>query len=171
MQRFCRVQPADFDPASLAGCVLDGSGSGDAAGALATFTGLVRRPPDDPGFTGLTLEHYPGMTERAIEAILDEAALRWSLLAIGVVHRIGELAPGARIVWVGAAAAHRGDAFAACEFTMDYLKTRAPFWKKEHWGPTARWVEARRGDLDRAARWESGPGWHAELPPTSDSGH
>jgi molybdopterin synthase catalytic subunit len=153
MQRFCRVQQADFDPAALQSALLAGEGAGDAAGAVATFTGLVRRPPGDGAFTGLTLEHYPGMTERAVEAILDEAALRWSLLAIGVLHRIGELAPGARIVWVGAAAAHRGDAFAACEFTMDYLKTRAPFWKKEHRGGEARWVEARRRDLDRAARW------------------
>jgi molybdopterin synthase catalytic subunit len=153
MQRFCRVQQADFDPAALQASLLDADASGDAAGAVATFTGLVRRPPGDGAFTGLTLEHYPGMTERAVEAILDEAALRWSVLAIGVVHRIGELAPGARIVWVGAAAAHRGDAFAACEFTMDYLKTRAPFWKKEHSGGEARWVEARRGDRDRAARW------------------
>jgi molybdopterin synthase catalytic subunit len=151
VQRFCRVQQADFDPAALQAALL--AGDGEAAGAVATFTGLVRRPPGDDAFTGLTLEHYPGMTERAVEAILDEAARRWSLLAIGVVHRIGELAPGARIVWVGAAAAHRGDAFAACEFTMDYLKTRAPFWKKEHWGGEARWVEARRGDHERAARW------------------
>jgi molybdopterin synthase catalytic subunit len=153
VQRFCRVQQAEFDPAALQAALLAGNGGGEAAGALATFTGLVRRPPGDDAFTGLTLEYYPGMTERAVEAILDEAARRWSLLAIGVVHRIGELAPGARIVWVGAAAAHRGDAFAACEFTMDYLKTRAPFWKKEHWGGKARWVEARRGDHERAARW------------------
>ncbi|MHA7817228.1 MAG: molybdenum cofactor biosynthesis protein MoaE [Pseudohaliea sp.] len=159
MQCFCRVQRADFDPAELPATLLASSGKPeDAAGAVATFTGLVRRPPGDAAFTGLTVEHYPGMTERAIGAILDEAFARWALLAIGVVHRIGELAPGARIVWVGAAAAHRGNAFAACEFTMDYLKTRAPFWKKEHWGPEARWVEARSGDRDRAARWRARAG-------------
>jgi len=158
MERFCRVQRADFDPAALEVALLAGAGPGETAGAVATFTGLVRRAAGDGAFTGLTLEHYPGMTERAIGEILDEAAARWSLLALGVVHRIGELAPGARIVWVGAAAAHRGDAFAACEFTMDYLKTRAPFWKKEHWGPEARWVEARSDDRHRAARWQGEAG-------------
>lgn len=156
MERFCRVQQADFDPAALEAALL--AGPGEAAGAVATFTGQVRRPPGDAAFTGLTLEHYPGMTERAIGEILDEAAARWSLLSLGVVHRIGELGPGARIVWVGVAAAHRGDAFAACEFTMDYLKTRAPFWKKEHWGPEARWVEARSDDLQRATRWQGEAG-------------
>ncbi|KGE03485.1 molybdopterin synthase catalytic subunit MoaE [Pseudohaliea rubra] len=148
--RFCRIQREDFDPAALQAAVA----TGDSAGAVVTFTGQVRRPVGDDSFSGLTLEHYPGMTERAIAAILDEAGERWPLLAIGVVHRIGELAPGASIVWVGAAAAHRGDAFAACEFTMDYLKTRAPFWKKEYRGSGARWVEARRGDDERAARWQ-----------------
>ena len=157
MECFCRVQQADFDPAALQAALLAG-GEPEDAGAVASFTGLVRRPPGDAVFTGLTLEHYPGMTERAIREILDEAAGRWALRALGVVHRIGELAPGARIVWVGAAAAHRGDAFAACEFTMDYLKTRAPFWKKEHRGGEARWVEARSADLDRAARWQAAAG-------------
>jgi molybdopterin synthase catalytic subunit len=147
---FCRVQREDFDPAQLQATLA----AGDGAGALVTFTGQVRRDPGDGGFTGLTVEHYPGMTERAIEAIAGEAAARWPLLGLAVVHRVGELAAGAAIVWVGAAAAHRGDAFAACEFTMDYLKTRAPFWKKEHRGDTARWVEARSADDDRAGRWQ-----------------
>jgi len=146
---FCRVQQETFDPGQLQASLV----AGDDAGALVTFTGLVRRDAGSAGFTGLTVEHYPGMTERAIEAITGEAVERWSLLGLGVVHRVGELAAGARIVWVGAAAAHRGDAFAACEFTMDYLKTRAPFWKKEHWGEAARWVEARSTDDARAARW------------------
>jgi molybdopterin synthase catalytic subunit len=102
----------------------------------------------------MTLEHYPGMTEKALEAICDEAHTRWRLLDTLVIHRVGRLAPGDRIVLVGVASAHRGDAFAACEFIMDYLKTRAPFWKREDTSAGSRWVEARDSDDNAAQRWK-----------------
>ncbi|HYX63522.1 MAG TPA: molybdopterin synthase catalytic subunit MoaE [Burkholderiales bacterium] len=121
--------------------------SGDAAvGAVASFVGLVREVP-------MTLEHYPGMTERAIAAIVEEARGRWRILDCTVIHRYGDLAPGDRIVLVAVASAHRGDAFAACEFIMDFLKTRAPFWKKERTPDGDRWVDARASDEEAAARW------------------
>jgi molybdopterin synthase catalytic subunit len=101
----------------------------------------------------LTLEHYPGMTEKALAAIVDEAKSRWDVYDALVVHRIGELKPTDQIVLVAVTSAHRGDAFAACEFIMDYLKTRAPFWKKEHTPAGERWVEARTSDDEKAARW------------------
>jgi molybdopterin synthase catalytic subunit len=117
-------------------------------GAVASFVGLVREVP-------MTLEHYPGMTERAIAAIVEEARGRWSILDCTVIHRHGDLAPGEQIVLVAVASAHRGDAFAACEFIMDYLKTRATFWKKEHRAEGASWVEARAADDEAAERWKS----------------
>ena len=101
----------------------------------------------------MTLEHYPGMTEHALADIVAEAHTRWPLQAVRVIHRVGRLLPGERIVFVGVAAGHRGDAFAACEFIMDYLKTRAPFWKKEETPQGARWVDARDSDDAAAARW------------------
>jgi molybdopterin synthase catalytic subunit len=104
----------------------------------------------------MTLEHYPGMTEREIRKIVDEAAKRWQVMDCTVIHRYGELAPNDQIVLVAVASAHRGDAFAACEFIMDYLKTRAPFWKKEHRAGGATWVEARAADDDAAERWQQG---------------
>jgi molybdopterin synthase catalytic subunit len=134
-------------------------------GAVASFLGLVRdhsphaTPPPLAGegmagdISTLTLEHYPGMTERALEGIVQEAAERWSLLDATVIHRVGELRPTDPIVMVAVASAHRGDAFAACEFIMDYLKTRAPFWKKEQTPDGPRWVEARDSDEAAAARW------------------
>jgi molybdopterin synthase catalytic subunit len=146
---FARVQVADFDPGALQTEVAPD----DRAGAVVTFTGLVRRSPGDRDFRGLFLEHYPGMTEQALHDILGEAVDRWALTAIGVVHRVGQLAPGARIVWVGAAGPHRAEAFAACEFAMDFLKTRAPFWKKELTADGGDWVEARDSDRGRARRW------------------
>ena len=115
-------------------------------GAVASFVGLVRE-------VKMTLEHYPGMTERAIAAIVEEARGRWNVMDCTVIHRYGDLAPGEQIVLVAVASAHRGDAFAACEFLMDYLKTRAPFWKKEQTPAGARWVEARSSDEQAAARW------------------
>jgi molybdopterin synthase catalytic subunit len=122
---------------------------GDAkVGAVASFVGIVRGVP-------MTLEHYPGMTERAIGKIADEAASRWQLLGCRVIHRYGELAVGDQIVMVACSAAHRGEAFAACEFIMDYLKTRAPFWKKEQMPEGERWVESRASDDAAAERWES----------------
>ncbi|HET7199090.1 MAG TPA: molybdenum cofactor biosynthesis protein MoaE [Burkholderiales bacterium] len=118
-----------------------------SVGAVASFVGLVRE-------VKMTLEHYPGMTERAIAAIVEEARARWSVLDCTVIHRYGELAAGEQIVLVAVASAHRGDAFAACEFIMDYLKTRATFWKKEHRPEGASWVEAKATDDEKAQRWK-----------------
>jgi molybdopterin synthase catalytic subunit len=121
------------------------------AGAVATFTGFVR--PEE-GLTALRLEHYSGMTEREIARHVAEAEARWFLLAATVIHRVGALKPGAPIVFVGTAALHRRDAFAACEFLMDYLKTQAPFWKEETKGDVTRWIDAKSSDDDAAARWK-----------------
>jgi molybdopterin synthase catalytic subunit len=145
------VQEADFDVARLQSSLLAGSSE---EGAVATFTGYVRSSNENEAIRGMELEHYPGMTENSIRQIMEEAADRWPLLAASVVHRIGTLAPGAQIVWVGVASAHRGAAFAACEFIMDFLKTRAPFWKKEQRPGGEHWVTARTGDEKRAARWQ-----------------
>ena len=116
-------------------------------GAIASFVGVVREVP-------MTLEHYPGMTERSISKIVEEASSRWQVMDCTVIHRHGELQPKDQIVLVAVASAHRGEAFAACEFIMDYLKTQAPFWKKEETAQGARWVEARASDDDSAARWQ-----------------
>jgi molybdopterin synthase catalytic subunit len=120
--------------------------SNPSVGAVASFVGLVRDVP-------MTLEHYPGMTERAIGKIVEEARSRWQVEDCTVIHRHGELKPNDRIVLVAVASAHRGDAFAACEFIMDYLKTQAPFWKKETTREGARWVEAKASDDRAAERW------------------
>lgn len=146
-----RVQTEDFD----VGALMHGlTGGRSDVGAVATFVGLVRGDTD--GVEQMTLEHYPGMTEKALAGIVEDAHSRWGLLGIQVIHRVGALAPGAQIVYVGIAAAHRGDAFAACEFIMDFLKTRAPFWKKEETKEGDRWVEARESDDEAAARWHDG---------------
>jgi molybdopterin synthase catalytic subunit len=118
----------------------------------------VRASNDGSAVSGMTLEHYPGMTQKALEGICEEAHGRWDLLDTIVIHRVGPLVPGDRIVFVAASSAHRGDAFAACEFIMDYLKTRAPFWKKEQTPEGPRWVEARASDDDAAGRWDGKPG-------------
>ncbi|MFU8765761.1 MAG: molybdenum cofactor biosynthesis protein MoaE [Haliea sp.] len=144
-----QVQEQAFDPGALQQAL-----AGEGSGAVVTFTGHVRGGVGDAAVTCLELEHYPGMTERSLLEILQDAAARWSLLAAAVVHRVGRLAPGEAIVWVGVSAAHRGDAFAACEFVMDFLKTRAPFWKKEYGTTGAIWVESRGSDAERAARWQ-----------------
>ena len=144
------VQQADFDPADLQASLLCGERE---EGAVATFTGYVRRQNESRSISGMYLEHYPGMTESSIRAILTEAGERWPLLAAAVVHRVGDLAPGERIVWVGVSSVHRGAAFNACEFIMDYLKTRAPFWKRERCDAGEHWVEARESDNGRARRW------------------
>jgi molybdopterin synthase catalytic subunit len=115
-------------------------------GAVASFVGVVREVP-------MTLEHYPGMTQSAIRKIVDQAGERWKVMDCCVIHRYGALQPGDQIVLVAVASAHRGDAFAACEFIMDYLKTEAPFWKKEHRAEGAQWVEARASDDHAAERW------------------
>jgi len=122
-------------------------------GAVASFLGLVRDINEGDGVSTLTLEHYPGMTERSLEKIVREAFERWDLLDATVIHRVGELHPTDPIVMVAVASGHRGDAFAACEFIMDYLKTQAPFWKKELTGEGERWVEARDSDEVAASRW------------------
>jgi molybdopterin synthase catalytic subunit len=121
------------------------------AGAVVSFTGLVR---DEAGaLSGMEIEHYPGMTEKAISAILDEAVRRWSLADALVIHRYGKLAPGEAIMMVATAAPHRGDAFAAAEYLMDYLKSRAPFWKKELGVGGGAWVAAKEEDEDALKRW------------------
>ncbi|QNA82988.1 molybdenum cofactor biosynthesis protein MoaE [Sphingomonas sp. So64.6b] len=121
------------------------------AGGIATFTGLVR---SDDGVDALELEHYPGATEAALWSLAKEAAERWSLLAVSVIHRVGVMRPGERIVFVGVAAAHRKAALEACTFLIDRLKTEAPFWKRETRGQDARWVEPRGSDDAAAARWD-----------------
>ncbi len=145
-----RVQAADFDPgAELAALRLGKS----QIGALASFVGLVRELNDGAGVSELTLEHYPGMTEKALEEIIAEARRRWTLIDVLLIHRVGRLLPTDQIVLVAVASAHRGEAFAACEFIMDYLKTRAPFWKREVTAAGARWVEPRLADEQAAERW------------------
>lgn len=121
-----------------------------ADGAVATFSGHVRA---DDGVTVLELEHYPGVTERMLRALADEAAARWSLSGATIVHRVGPMHPGDRIVFVGTAAPHRAAALDACAYLIDRLKTDAPFWKREVRGAEARWVDARAGDVAAAARW------------------
>jgi molybdopterin synthase catalytic subunit len=133
------VQREDFD----AGAEIRAVSRDPKVGAVASFVGVVRE-------VGMTLEHYPGMTEKALEKIVVEARARWQLNDCTVIHRYGELAPTDQIVLVVVASPHRGEAFAACEFIMDYLKTQAPFWKKE----AAGWVEARAADDQAAARWK-----------------
>lgn len=141
------VQSEAFDPgAVIAGFTAGASG----AGAVVTFTGIVR---PDGGLTAMEIEHYPGMTEKAIAGILDQASLRWSLSDALVIHRHGRLAPGEAIMMVATAAPHRGDAFAAAEFLMDYLKSRAPFWKKESRDGGETWVAAKDADEDALKRW------------------
>lgn len=148
-----RVQEADFD----VGAELTALRAGDArVGALASFLGLVRDLNDGASVSEMTLEHYPGMTEKALEEIVAEARGRWDIYDALVIHRIGPLKPCDQIVLVGVTSAHRGEAFAACEFIMDYLKTRAPFWKREATPAGARWVDAREADDGAAARWERG---------------
>lgn len=144
------VQEADFDIAQLQSALLAGLSD---EGAVATFTGYVRRANEQRAVTTLELEHYPGMTEASIRDIAQQAVARWPLLAVSVVHRVGVLNTGAQIVWVGVASAHREAAFSACEFIMDFLKTRAPFWKKERGPAGEHWVDARHSDDARAARW------------------
>ena len=127
--------------------------TGAATGACVLFTGLVREHGACGELQAMELEHYPGMTESSIAAIVAEARTRWRIAAVRVIHRVGRLVPADQIVLVGVASAHRGDAFAACEFIMDYLKTRAPIWKKETGAGTERWVESRDSDTGAAQRW------------------
>lgn len=145
-----RVQTQDFDISAEIAALRAGQAG---VGAVASFIGTVRDSNDGSGVTTMSLEHYPGMTERALSDICDQARARWRLLDTLVIHRVGELAPMDQIVLVVVTSAHRGDAFAACDFIMDLLKTQAPFWKKEQTPNGARWVDARDSDDQAAARW------------------
>ena len=145
-----RIQTADFDAGAEIAALRRGN---PRIGAVASFIGVVRDVNEDQAVSVMTLEHYPGMTEKAIEEIIGQARSRWNVLNVLVIHRVGQLRPMDQIVLVAVAGAHRGDAFAACEFIMDYLKTRAPFWKKEQAGTGVRWVEARETDGIAAERW------------------
>ena len=144
------VQHPDFD----VGTEYQYLAQGSAAGAVVTFVGKVRDMNLGDNVTGLTLEHYPGMTEKSLLSICDQAEQRWPLLAVRVIHRVGDLDIGDQIVYVGVSSAHRQAAFEACEFIMDYLKTQAPFWKKERTTSQTRWVESRESDHDAAKRWQ-----------------
>lgn len=145
--RTIRIQPGDFDAgAECAAMHADRL----QVGAIVAFTGIVR---SDDGLSALTLEHYPGMTEREIRRHVDEAQRRWPLLGVTIIHRIGRLLPGENIVLVAVASTHRRSAFEAAEFLVDYLKTRAPFWKQEQRGSAIEWVEAKETDESAAARW------------------
>lgn len=148
-----RVQAEDFDVAAEIAALTSGRTD---IGALVTFTGLVRGTQDGRDLVSMMLEHYPGMTEAELEAAEAEAAKRWPLAASLIIHRVGELRPGSNIVLVITASQHRQAAFQAAEFLMDYLKTRAPFWKKETFsGSEAAWVDARECDAEAIARWAS----------------
>jgi molybdopterin synthase catalytic subunit len=147
-----RVQTGDFD----LGLEVARLREGDArVGAVVAFVGTVRDLNDGAQVAAMELEHYPGMTEKALDDIAAQAAVRWPLFATLVIHRVGPLLPLDQIVLVAVTAAHRGDAFAACEFIMDYLKTDAPFWKKEDTPDGARWVDARVTDDTARARWQA----------------
>ena len=148
-----RVGEADFDVGAEYAALAGRAGTG----AVAMFVGCVRDFGDSDRVSGLFLEHYPGMTGKALAELVATARARWSLGDVRIVHRVGHLAPGDRIVFVGVAAAHRAEAFAACEFLMDWLKTRAPFWKREtDAAGVSRWVEQKAADRDRAERWRDG---------------
>lgn len=146
------VQEKDFDVALLQRELV---GDELGAGAVAAFTGYVRCDNPDT-LLALELEHYSGMTQKCIQGILVEASERWPLFAASVVHRVGKLAPGAQIVWVGVSAAHRPAAFDACEFVMDYLKVEAPFWKKEWRNSGSYWLDPMQSDTARAQEWNTG---------------
>lgn len=148
--RHVRIQTEDFD---LSIEVAQLRAHNPKVGAVVTFVGTVRDVSEGAGVTGMTLEHYPGMTEQAIEAIVFQARQRWPLSDALVIHRVGPLKPMEQIVLVATAAMHRGEAFAACEFIIDYLKTAAPFWKKEQTAQGARWVDARMKDEAALAKW------------------
>ncbi|HUL91362.1 MAG TPA: molybdopterin synthase catalytic subunit MoaE [Burkholderiales bacterium] len=145
-----RIQAADFDAGAEIAALRRGN---PKVGAVASFVGVCRDANDGAAVSRMTLEHYPGMTEKAIGAIVAQAKERWGVIDALVIHRVGELKPADQIVLVAVTGAHRGEVFAACEFIMDYLKTRAPFWKKEQTPQGSRWVEARVSDDEAAGRW------------------
>ncbi|MCC7484855.1 MAG: molybdopterin synthase catalytic subunit MoaE [Burkholderiales bacterium] len=145
-----RVQAEDFDAGAEIAALRRGN---PKVGAVASFVGIVRDVNEGDTVSAMTLEHYPGMTERSIAEIIEVARGRWNVFDVLVIHRVGTLEPTDQIVLVVVTSGHRGDAFAACEFIMDYLKTRAPFWKKERAASGPRWVEARQSDDVAAERW------------------
>ena len=146
-----RVQATALDVTAELAPLLQGD---PAIGGVVSFVGLMRDVNQGDPVSKMTLEHYPGMTEKALGAIAEEAASRWDLLRVRVIHRVGDIRPEDPIVLVAVASAHRGEAFQACEFIIDYLKTRAPFWKREQTADgQTRWVEARASDEDAAAVW------------------
>jgi len=144
------IQQNDFDIAEESRLLRE---SNSNTGAIVTFSGLVRDLDNERNVESLILEHYPGMTESSLEKIIAQAQNRWSILDVTVIHRIGELQAGEQIVFVAVASLHRGEAFSACEFIMDFLKTRAPFWKKCRDENGESWVEAKTTDVDASARW------------------
>jgi molybdopterin synthase catalytic subunit len=154
------VQPQAFDLATEYAALRERAGD---AGAIVTFTGLVReiynpkvqdQATEESPIQSLFLEHYPGMTEKCLQDILEQAAKKWPLLAVRIIHRIGKLKPGEEIVFVGAASAHRHAAFDAAQFMMDYLKSNAPFWKKQSTAAGTHWVDSRESDADAIKRWQ-----------------
>ncbi|MBC3917454.1 molybdopterin synthase catalytic subunit MoaE [Undibacterium sp. CY18W] len=148
-----RVQTADFDLNAEMAQMRKGK---PAIGALVSFVGVVRDMNDGQSVQTMELEHYPGMTEKSLEQIEQQARQRWQLMDVLVIHRVGALLPLDQIVLVIVASRHRGEAFAACEFIMDYLKTQAPFWKKEQTPDGARWVDARETDDQALQKWKQG---------------
>ncbi|KAF1029313.1 MAG: Molybdopterin synthase catalytic subunit [Burkholderia plantarii] len=155
-----RIQTDDFEVSAELAAL---RASNPKIGALVSFVGTVRDVNDGETVAAMELEHYPGMTEKALAQIADAALARWPGIDVTIVHRVGRLAPLDQIVLVATVAAHRGDAFASCEFVMDYLKTQAPFWKKETTPSGARWVDARSSDDAALARWGAEP-----VPPHRD---
>ena len=145
-----RIQKTDFDVSAELAALRKGD---PRVGAVVTFLGTVRDMNDGSQVKGMTLEHYPGMTEKALEDIISQANTRWDIYQTLVIHRVGPLLPEDQIVMVAVTSAHRGEAFSACEFVMDYLKTAAPFWKKEDTPEGARWVDARIADDAAMTRW------------------
>jgi len=146
-----RVQTEDFDVGAEMAALRRGN---PKIGAIASFVGLVRDMNEGADVSTMSLEHYPGMTEKALGEIVEEAKRRWNIYEVLVIHRVGELRPLDQIVLVATTSAHRGEAFASCEFVMDYLKTKAPFWKREETPQGARWVDARESDGHAAERWQ-----------------
>ncbi len=146
-----KIQESDFDVSAEIAALRIGD---PRVGAVVTFLGTVRDMNDGSQVKGMTLEHYPGMTEKALQEILDQAKSRWDIFQTLVIHRVGPLLPEDQIVLVAVTSAHRGEAFAACEFIMDYLKTAAPFWKKEDTPEGARWVDARVVDEEALSKWK-----------------
>lgn len=145
-----KVQHEDFDAQTVVERLCNGRAD---IGAVVTFVGRVRDSAQSESISALELEHYPGMTEKALQDIVEQAHQRWQLQGASIIHRVGKLQPAEQIVMVAVASPHRGEAFQACEFMIDFLKTRAPFWKKEYTEQGAHWVDARESDDTALSRW------------------